>query len=245
MRLAPRRTVAIVHAGVGGQPGTQGDYGRGVLVSHTLRIGVDFDGTMADTALFKRNWALEHFGVDVPLGRCTRSGMSACGLPREEYDRMLRDVCDRERTLAARECDGAIRGVRELRSFADLFLVTDRGRFGGWLRWSDEWLRRNGIRELFTGLLSTEYSPPNRTERTKRSICEENQINVLIDDDPANLTGLVSTSGILYARSAVPAPQDHPELRLARTWEEVVGICRSFVPPSAPNELPPVSGREE
>jgi len=41
---------------------------------------------------------------------------------------MLLDVCGRESTLSTPECEGAIDGVLALASFADLFLITDRGR---------------------------------------------------------------------------------------------------------------------
>ena len=64
-------------------------------------IGIDFDGTIADTSDFKRRWAREHLGLDIPLGMCNRSGMLAAGLSEADYNRMLVVACDEPHTLAA------------------------------------------------------------------------------------------------------------------------------------------------
>jgi len=193
------------------------------------RIGLDFDGTIADTAQVKHDWLIENRDLAVPLSSCSRSGLCARGIEPEEYDQMLSAVCGRESTLATPECEGAIDGVLALASFADLFLITDRGRHEEWLRWGQEWLQDKGIWDLFQGALSTEYSPLTKSrEKSKAQLCQENGTHVLVDDDRENLVGLSDTVGVPYARGGVADSKCDPEPQQASSWSEVVALCRAM-----------------
>ena len=192
-------------------------------------IGIDFDGTLADTGVFKREWAREHFGLHLSLDMCNRSEMLAGGLPQTDYNQMLLEACDRQHTMAAQPCPGAIDGVRQLAELAELCLVTDRGEFEDWLRWCELWIEENGLRPLLSRVFSTQFSLPSGAQTSKRIICSENSLAALIDDDPENLKELKDTAGILYSRDGGEVTSQQPGVFLARDWPEIVSVCRKLL----------------
>lgn len=204
-----------------GRPARMGTRRPGVL------IGIDFDGTLADTGAAKQEWALQHCGLAVVRGHCCRSGMLSEGMAPGDYSRMLRVACDREHTLRAEPCYGAADAVRELSRYATLCLVTDRGVFGGWLKWCWQWLEKQGLSGFFRrNALSTEHSARGRRGPTKGELCSRQGIDLLVDDDPASLVGLGRTVGIMYDREGDMAIPRHGKVLKARTWEEVLRLCR-------------------
>lgn len=192
-------------------------------------IGIDFDGTIADTSAFKQEWTKERFGIYLPRSRCNRSGMLAAGLSNSDYDDMLLVACDKEHTLAAKACPGAILGIRQLSEVAELCLVTDRGEFRDWLKWCELWLEWKGIRDLLRQVFSTQWQFGCGRQTTKQQICRENLIVVLVDDDAKNLEALGETRPILYLRDDDDTVPTIPGIQKAPGWPEVVSLCQRFL----------------
>lgn len=206
-----------------------------------MLIAIDFDGTIANTGVAKQTWLAENLGMKVEVPQCSRGGLVDSGpLEHKTYNEMLFEVCDREHTLAADQCSGAIEGVKGLAELGDLCVVSDRGRFERWGEWARQWLEARGILKLFgtccDWLLSTEfYIDPDGVkhgyERSKDEICSDNEIAILIDDDVKNVTfhEAKHTRGLLYRSQDHAGAQPGDEVHVARSWDDIVAICRQLV----------------
>jgi putative restriction endonuclease len=77
---------------------------------HTPTIGIDFDGTIADTNQVKAQWIKKKLGIDLPPPKCDRSQcVPIIGL--DNYEKMAAFVYDEAGTHAAPPVSGALKAL--------------------------------------------------------------------------------------------------------------------------------------
>ncbi|MEZ4502270.1 MAG: hypothetical protein R3C39_06570 [Dehalococcoidia bacterium] len=135
-----------------------------------MRLGIDFDGTVADTTEAKVRYALERFGERV-TGLETTGPHGAERLGHERYLEMVEAVHRTEWTLSIAPMPGAIEALHALAEHHELFIVTARTHEE--IGWAREWLRPHGV--PFRGVVHTNREP-------KDAACDTLGIDVMLDD---------------------------------------------------------------
>lgn len=175
-----------------------------------LAVGVDFDGTLADTNTFKTGWIIENLGLEVPPHLCDATSCIPI-IGREDYRRLGDSAYSRETTLNVPPLPGALDVIRRLREIGEVAVIT--ARTGERLSSAEVWLSQfeetRGMRIIG---LDTKAAP-------KLMRCSEEGIGVLIDDDERHLLRNGPVRSILFK-------QDAPEgftasLTICRSWVEI------------------------
>ncbi len=196
------------------------------MKSDMKRIGIDYDGTIANTSEVKAGWIREHLGTEVPPWKTDRTScVPLIGL--ENYERMSQYVYEREGSLRAREVVDSIDAIQELARHSKIIIVTARQ--VQQIRWCKQWLREKGLDTSIDAYLSTAGKNPGGTAMTKPQLCRDYRIEVLIDDDERHLGGTVGTNliRILLKRGSTGAIAVPEGVKLARSWGEVLRIVEA------------------
>lgn len=171
-----------------------------MVPTERLRIGVDFDGTLADTVAAAAAYLRDIEGIELtPEERTWPPGVRHLG--GERFGQMLAD----ERFVERLEfVPGALEVTRSLMENADVFLVTARH------EWQTDpvhrWLKSHGLR--FAGVASTSYEQ-------KTVACRDLRLDVHFDDMRAHTEGVMRETETILALLAapwndlVPARGDH------------------------------------
>jgi hypothetical protein len=189
------------------------------------KIGIDYDGTIADTSGVKAHWLRERMGIEVPPWRTDRTHcVPIIGL--ENYERMSKFVYGRKGSLQAKEVPGSIDAIKELARFSQLFILTARPSHR--IRWCKEWLRKKGIHSFIHAYFSRTGISADGSELTKPQLCGDYGIHVLIDDDERHLRGpeLPNLKKILFKNGCNVPVDDPEEIELARSWPDVLRILQ-------------------
>lgn len=178
-----------------------------------MRIGIDFDGTLADTNSVKSHWILSELGLRVPPWRCDRTACVPL-IGEAAYTRMAADVYEHTSAQNLPEVPNALDAVRLMQSVHTLVVVTARK--DKLAEIALDWLSR---RSQTTNVPLVSISPERPT---KAEVCCSEKISVLIDDDERHLLGLdqIGVLPILFKHDA-PSTFHHPSLFVHRTWQEV------------------------
>ncbi len=147
-------------------------------------VGVDYDGTIADTNGRKAAWIRQRLGIEVPPSNCDRSSCVPV-IGSEHYQTMSDFVYEEDATLAASPLSGAIEAVRMLSASSRVYVVTARLQHR--VEYAREWLHRRGLMGSLAGVLCS-------ADVTKRSLCEQFGIDMLIDDDERHLEQLIGST---------------------------------------------------
>jgi hypothetical protein len=148
------------------------------------RLGVDYDGTIADTNAQKAAWIRQQLGIDVPSWQCDRTSCVPI-IGSEHYRAMCDVVYEEQATLAASPVRGAIEAVRMLSASASVYVVTARLRHR--VHYARQWLCRHGLMQSLAGVLCS-------ADATKGSLCERFGLDVLIEDDARHLQPLIGSA---------------------------------------------------
>jgi len=190
------------------------------------RIGIDYDGTIANTSEVKAGWIREHLGMEIHPWKTDRTScVPLIGL--ENYERMSQYVYEREGSLRAREVTDALDAIEELARHSEIFIVTARQPHQ--VRWCHQWLRGKGLDASIDAYLSTAGKGPDGTSMTKPQLCRDHGIEVLIDDDMRHLGGAegVDLIRILLKSGSTEAIAVPEGVKLARSWREVLRILEA------------------
>jgi hypothetical protein len=188
-------------------------------------IGIDYDGTIANTSEVKAHWIREHLGKEVPPWKTDRTScVPLIGL--EDYEMMSRYVYGREGSLMAGEVLGSIDAIEELAHHSQIFIVTARK--PPQIRWCKEWLRVKGLDTSIDGYLSTAGKDPDGSGVTKPKLCRDHGIALLVDDDQRHFEGMEVTNlkRILLKSGCQEAVAVPTGVELARSWQDVLRIVR-------------------
>ena len=88
-------------------------------------VGIDFDGTIADTNAAKSVWIKRELGIDVPPYLCDRTSCAPI-IGESEYNMMCVQVYSRNATLRLPPVPGALEAIAELQNNNELIVVTAR-----------------------------------------------------------------------------------------------------------------------
>ncbi len=170
-----------------------------------MRIGLDFDGTIADASGGKMRYAAERWGVTLTRAQTMRPGAIPL-LGRERYEQMIGDLFGSALTEEMEPMPGALDALRRLGAEHDLYVVT--ARLDHEVAFATQWLETHGvgIREL-----------RNSARGRKAAPCAALQLAVMLEDSPAELAALpvAAPAAVLLATpyNAEDARADH--------WHEV------------------------
>jgi len=174
-----------------------------------MKIGIDFDGTIAFTNLLRVEWIKANTGIDVqPLDTLNNKAL----LGEKRFLEMMNEVHNRENTLKTPEVPHAIASIKKLSKTAELHLVTAR-KFDDNFNYALDWLKEKGVYDLFSGFHSSS---------SKETICNELGIQVLIDDNERYFSYETELKRILLKHACTDEIKTQKETILARSWEDVL-----------------------
>lgn len=153
-----------------------------------LRIGIDFDGVIADCTDLKREQSQRLYGIDIPPHRCKEKFVIEDGLmTREQYRAIMENVCTtRECGLRMRPIEGAIAAIRSLQDRGhSVKIVTSRE--DEEVEIAREWSRMQGLDVDF---VSVGYGK-DKTDAVRG-------MDIYIDDDVYRLRPLEGVVGRLF-----------------------------------------------
>jgi uncharacterized HAD superfamily protein len=137
-----------------------------------MRLGIDFDGTIADTTDAKIRYALERFGETVTATETySEEGMRRLG--EERFREMVEASHGTEWTLTMQPMPGAVEALHDLGTEHELFVVTARN--DDEIGWAREWLEPHGL--PFIDVVHT-------SRESKAIACDALAIDLMLDDSP-------------------------------------------------------------
>ncbi len=179
-----------------------------------MRIGVDFDGTIADTNTLKSAWIEGETGQQLPSWSCDRTSCVR-HIGREMYERMSAELCTAERTLAIGVVDGALEAIESIRNVHELLVVTTRP--NDVVELVQDWLKQ------YSQTAGLRLANLGDGRRAKVDACKAHSITALIDDDERHLLSCPSASVLPFLfKHGAPSSFSHPELRVYRSWPGVL-----------------------
>lgn len=177
-------------------------------------FGIDYDGTIADTNRVKAAWIRERLGRQVDPQVCDRTSCVPI-IGADNYEDMAAVVYEREWSLKALPVAGAVDGLRTLRQYGRVYVLT--ARLPHRLTFAREWLEQHGAGEFADALLSS-------ADSNKLSICKQHSIDVLVDDDERHLRPVVGqgVQAILLKVDFTGDITPPAGVELCRSWPEVL-----------------------
>lgn len=186
-------------------------------------IGVDYDGTIADTNAIKAAWIRENLGIEVPPWRTDRTlCVPIIGL--EAYERMSKIVYSPELSAQAKEVPGASHAIKTLAARYRIYVVTARN--DAQIASSRAWLEKMGILPYISGFLSSAERAPDGTRLSKAALCAKYGIRILVDDDERHLRDVhvPGLQRILLKSGCDEALEPEPGIELATSWRQVLEL---------------------
>jgi uncharacterized HAD superfamily protein len=185
-----------------------------------MRIGIDFDGTIADASSAKIRYALERFGVELTPELTMRpGGVPVIGL--ERYEAMVADIFGTELTLEFEPMPGALEVLRRLAAEHEIYVVT--ARLDHEVDLAARWLETRGVE--VRGVRHTARGP-------KTDACRELGLGLYLDDTPAELARLAEgglcEAGLCAALLETPYNREddrHAAVRLVPDWPAFEVLC--------------------
>jgi uncharacterized HAD superfamily protein len=182
-----------------------------------VAYGVDFDGTICDTASVKTLYLLENHDITVENWQANRTCLNVeYGLGNVEYDRMVECVCTRDSTLSAKPYPKAAESIERLAKQGSVYVVT--GRRGNMLSAAVEWMEANCMDEHVQGYFSSKL-----TNTPKLEICERMRLTHLIEDDEGHFRQMTApVAGVIIRHGYTTQLPPNNGLRYARNWDDAL-----------------------
>jgi hypothetical protein len=176
-----------------------------------MRIGLDFDGTIADTNAVKSKWIQVELGMHVPPYLCDRSSAVPI-IGEENYRKMREEVHSEKNTSQFAMVAGLDSGLIEMSRHSEFFLVTARGN----LRLVRAWLKSRGLLER----IQMSDQPTNHLK--KLEVCLNLGIDLLVDDDSRHLPSSSDNSiHVILFKPGAPKSYRVGDLPICRSWNAV------------------------
>ena len=179
-----------------------------------MRIGIDFDGTIADTTATKIRYALEVFGESItPVETFGLAGRGRLGDQR--YVEMVQ-AAHQGWTHQAPPMPGALEAMRRLAVAHDLYVVTARNE-------DEVGPARQWLREFAVPAVEIVHT----AGASKVDACRDLDVALMLDDLPTVLGELVG-AGIEGALLETPYNRDlerHERLYLVPSWDHFVALA--------------------
>lgn len=191
-----------------------------------MKLAFDFDGTIANTNQMKSILFEERHGIKLPGWQCDRTdAVPIVGL--EAYEDVGNIVFERKSTLETPPLEDALKYIPALAEKADIYLLTARPQ--RWLDFAAEWLDKYDLTRYFERLLSSHIV--DREWRPKLEICEENNFELLLEDDPRHfrVNGFHQIKKVLIKDGCLELPDLSGDIHMVRNWREFYGWCEREV----------------
>lgn len=178
-----------------------------------LAVGLDFDGTVADTNTLKTQWINDNLGIHVEPHLCDLTNCLPI-IGREAYRTMGDYVFGSKGTAAVAPIPGALEVIRRLRETREVVIVT--ARTGERMEIAADWLsayeETRGMRVI--GVKTSEVSKVQK--------CLEEGIGVLVEDDERHLHD-AREQGVDAVLFRLDGPEDLccDFAHLCRSWAEI------------------------
>jgi hypothetical protein len=184
------------------------------MIAGPARIGIDYDGTLADTNMMKAGWIRENLGRDVDPRACDRTSCVPI-IGAADYERMADAVYERDWSLRAPPVPGALDALRTLARRGKVYVIT--ARLPHRVNFARRWLEMHGVSALVSALLSSAGTD-------KPTLCAQNAIRVLIDDDVRHLVPAVAQGlRAVLLKPGGDAPVVVPlGVEFCRSWTQVL-----------------------
>ncbi|TAL19585.1 hypothetical protein EPN90_03045 [Patescibacteria group bacterium] len=180
-----------------------------------FKIGIDFDGVIADTSSLKQEQARLLYGVSIPPHQFKEQLVTGMGiLTQPQYRALMRRVCGtREVGLRMAPLPGAVPSLRRLLDGGHRCTVIT-SREAEELAIASEWCAARGLAPEF---VSVGYAKP-KVEVARG-------LDVYIDDDLQKLLPLVGNTPnlFLFHQSYNAHEAEPPEIRRVSSWAELDG----------------------
>lgn len=178
-----------------------------------MRIGIDFDGVIADGTTLKQHLFYEAFGKKIPSSLLTKQRIAQAGLTAEDYRSVVRLLQESRMTEDMQLVPGAKSTLLRLAKHHDVFVVSSRN-----LQASIQAQRFLRLHRIpFDQFLAT-------SDQSKRSVVEQHALEVFLDDTLSKLKFLEATPARLFLFSQ---PHNQHE-SLDRTTVVRVSSWRAF-----------------
>ena len=186
-------------------------------------IGLDYDGTIADTGIAKTAWIREHLGLEIPPWSTDRT-MCVPIIGAENYEHMGRVVYAPDASMLADEVPGAAAAIRSMAARHRLYIVTARN--ADQVAWARAWLAGRGLDECIDGYLSSAARAADGSRTTKAQLCHDYQIDILIDDDERHLrdSSLAGLRRILLKNGCDQPLPLSDGIELASSWRDAIEL---------------------
>lgn len=180
-----------------------------------MKIGIDFDGTLADTNTQKSLWIKKNLKKVVPVYFCDKT---TClnHVDLASYKTMGLDVYSTESTLNLIPIKGSIEFIENWKDTAEIVIVTARN---GW-RLDDaiKWIEKN-LNTRNIAVIGMDKKAKNKGE-----VCEQEQIDIFIDDDKRHLETINSkeVKCILFKHDAPESIiKDSADFKVCTSWADI------------------------
>jgi len=195
-----------------------------------MKIGLDYDGTIADSNIMKSHWIKDNLNIDIPSWKTDRTSC-ICELANhisindaeKVYNNFSEFIYSGEYAKAAPEIPGAIEGIQTLAKTHDLFIVT--ARFQSHMEDMIKWLDAHNVLHLFKDYFSMRIEDKKmKCLLSKQEICSFYDISVLVDDDERHLKkiNLPNLKRILIKNGSSDNTDNLKGIIYANSWKQIL-----------------------
>jgi hypothetical protein len=183
-----------------------------------MKIGLDFDGVIADCGRLKSDQAKKLYGIDIPPAECKKETIiSRRHLTAEQYRAIQDTICTQEIGLSMDPVDGMLHYLPQLITNGhSISIVTSRGKTA--TRIAEEWSARQGLRLSFVSV-----DGGNKADAVKG-------LDLYVDDDLYKLELLVDVVPNLFLFTWGYNIRSNPRkgIRRANSWGELFYAIQSI-----------------
>jgi len=153
-----------------------------------MKIGLDFDGVIADPSYIKQKYIKQKYGVELALGECKRELAAKKGINNNKYNEMLYEIYESELSLKAIPVPGAIENIERLAKQNHIIqIITSRSDKSA--KFARNWLMNHKIYSFYNSLINT-------NSNSKKAFCKD--LHIFFDDDYNKLEELVGAVPNLF-----------------------------------------------
>lgn len=182
-------------------------------------IGIDFDGTIADTNSEKSKWIQKELGMKVPPYLCDRTSCVPI-IGELDYKRMCNTVYSKDITLSLPAFPSSLEVISMLQKSNKLMVITARTEetLEAAMIWLSKYPQTKNMEAIGVS-----------KEMHKTEVCYNRGINVLIDDDERHLLDASSLgiTAILFKQSA-PNLSSSNVIHICGSWDEISSYLQNL-----------------
>ncbi len=203
------------------------------MLEKIMNIGIDYDGTIADTNLYKSLFLKQKYRIEIPSWKCDRTEcipeLEKHFSPQEAnkiYKNFHKIVFVGKYAGNAKQVAGAKESIIELSKTHNIYIIT--ARYDYMINYANKWLDKKDLSKYIQGIYSTKIQD-SKLKRVlpKKDICKQYKIDIIIDDDERHLKDISNVKKILFKNNS-PEKYDKKGLFVAKNWQEIVSYINNI-----------------